>query len=56
MKASTRLHFDNGRVMWIGRRANGGIAMQQGTSRVLLSETELPMVLDAIDKLMNPTD
>jgi hypothetical protein len=48
-----KLYFDNGRVMWIGRRPNGGLALQQGTSRVLLSADELPVVLDAIDKLIS---
>jgi hypothetical protein len=51
-----KLHFENGRVMWIGRRPNGGLALQQGTSRVLLSADELPVVLAAIAELMTPTN
>jgi hypothetical protein len=47
-----KLHFPSGRQMWIGRRPNGGLALQQGTSRVLLSTDELPIVLAAIAELM----
>jgi hypothetical protein len=47
-----KLNFPSGRVMWVGRRPNGGLALQQGTSRVLLSPEELPIVLDAINTLM----
>jgi hypothetical protein len=51
--ANMRLQLPHGRAMWVGRRPNGGLAIQQGTSRILLSEAELPIVLDAIDELMN---
>ncbi|GLP75666.1 hypothetical protein TUM20983_27760 [Mycobacterium antarcticum] len=47
-----RLQFPDGRVMYAGRRPHGGIALQQGTSRILLSPSELPIFLDAIDQLM----
>ena len=48
-----KLQLPNGRAMWVGRRPTGGIALQQGTSRILLSDAELPIVLDAINKVMN---
>lgn len=48
-----RLQFDNGRAMYLGRRPTGGIALQQGTSRVLLSTDEIPVVLAAIAQLMS---
>jgi hypothetical protein len=47
-----RLEFPDGRFMWVGKRTNGGIALQQGSSYVLLSDDELPMVLDAIAAVM----
>jgi hypothetical protein len=46
-----KLHFDNDRVLWLGTRATGGIAIQQGRNRLLLSADELPVVVDAITKI-----
>jgi hypothetical protein len=51
-----RIQLPNARAMWVGRRPNGGLAIQQGTSRILLSTEELSIVLDAIDKVMHPTN
>ncbi|MDT5391162.1 MAG: hypothetical protein QOE04_4803 [Mycobacterium sp.] len=51
-----KLRFPSGRQMWIGRRPNGGLALQQGTSRVLLAPDELLIVLAAITELTTPTN
>jgi hypothetical protein len=53
MTAQMRLQLPHGRAMWVGRRPNGGLGLQQGTSRILLSEAELPIVLAAIEQVMN---
>jgi len=46
-----KLYFDDGRVIWLGKRHNGGIAVQQGRNRLLLSADELPTFLEAVATL-----
>jgi len=46
-----KIYTGHGAPLWLSPRANGGIIIMQGQNRLLLSGDELPIVLDAINKI-----
>lgn len=46
-----KIYGGRGTPIWLAERANGGLIVQMGSSRIMLSREELPQFCDAIYRL-----
>ena len=52
---SVKIDVGNGTPVWLSPRQRNGVTVQQGTSRIMLSAAEIPLLIQAIQAMTSET-